>query len=382
MTTLVAKLRQLPVLMVIAVLFLCAVGLLCIRADDPEKFVKQLAWAVLGLVAMGAVIPLPYRKMGEYSYVLLGVTLVMLAAVFVLPHSISPVINGARRWFRFGPVNFQPSELAKIAFILALAWYLRYRKNYRSLLGLVLPFVLTLVPMGLVLVEPDLGTSLLFLPTLFAMLYLAGAKSRHLIVIVLLGAISMPVFYFTAMKDHQKSRIDVWLTQGQARDPVLQQASYHFNESLLAVGSGGLMGQGSAESIYVRYDLLPEDNTDFIFSLIANQWGFVGCIAVVAAYLVIFAYGVEIAASTADPFGRLLAVGVVALFAAQMFINVGMAVGLLPITGMTLPFVSYGGSSLLINFVALGILINVGLHRPIILAKRRFEWDEDEQKLT
>src|SRR5690606_24818356 len=113
----------------------------------------------------------------------------------------------------------------------------------------------------------------------------------------------------------------------------------------------GVTGQGIDQSIYAQYDLLPEDNTDFIFSLVANQWGFLGCLAVVAAYLIIFAYGVEIAASTADPFGRLLAVGVVALFAAQMFINVGMTVGMLPITGMTLPFVSYGGSSLLINFI-------------------------------
>jgi rod shape-determining protein RodA len=375
------RVTRVPVALLIAVLLLCAVGLLCIHVDAPRKAFMQAIWIVIGLGAFVVAIVVPYRRFGEASYVLFAVSLLMLVAILFLPTSIAPVIKGARRWFRVGPVQFQPSELTKIAFILALAWYLQYRKNYRSLTGLLWPFLLTLVPMGLILVEPDLGTSLLFLPALFAMLFMAGAKAKHLLAIALLGVLCMPAFW-PVLKDHQKTRIRVWITQGQADDPQLRDKGYQLRESLQAVGSGRLTGQGYDQAIYARYDLLPEDNTDFIFSLIGNQWGFLGCLAVLAAYLVIFLYGIEIAAVSVDPFGRLLAVGVVALFAAQMTINVGMALGLLPITGMTLPFVSYGGSSILINFAALGLLVNVNLHRRLDLGRRRFQWDEQEGKLT
>ncbi|MCG3178358.1 MAG: putative peptidoglycan glycosyltransferase FtsW [Phycisphaerae bacterium] len=381
MSRLRRQVERFPWPMLAAVLLLCGIGLWCLQADDPSRAAKQGLWMLAGLLVLAAAMAVPYRRIGESSYIVLIVTVVMLLGVMVLPHAICPVRNGARRWFKLGPVYFQPSELAKIAFVLALAWYLRFRKNYRSLVGLLLPFLLTLVPMGLVLVEPDLGTALIFLPVLFAMLYLAGARSRHLLTIILLGVICMPAFW-PVLRGHQKERIQIWLTQGHSRDPVLYDKGYQLRESLLAVGSGGLTGQGGSESIYTRYELLPEDNTDFIFSLIANQWGFAGCGLLLAAYLVLFIYGVEIAATTVDPFGRLLAVGVVGLFATQMLINIGMALALLPITGMTLPFVSYGGSSLLVNFAALGLLINVNLRRPIILAKRRFDWDEIDEEIT
>ncbi len=400
MSELSERVRRVPWLMLAMVLLLCAIGVISM---EDAKANKQLVWTAVGLVAMAVTVMVPYRRLGEGSYIIFGVALVLLVAVFVLPSAICPVKNGARRWIRPVPgkdVLLQPSEIAKFAYILVLAWYFRFRSNYRTLRGLLVPFALTLVPLALVLKEPDLGTAMLFLPTLFAMLFLAGARALHLAAMLLLGLLLVAgvVFYqiylprhWSALRDHperlplkphQEVRIRVWLNQGRWSNLAEKNEAYQINQSLMAVGSGGLIGQGADDAVFARYDLLPEDDTDFIFSLIGHQWGLVGCGVLLAAYMVIFASGVEIAASTADPFGRLLAVGVVALFAAQMSINTGMAIGLLPVTGMTLPFVSYGGSSLVVNFAALGLLVNVAQHRPIILYRRRFEWRDDEGELT
>lgn len=383
-------LARLPWIMLIMVVLLCVLGQMSM---DPQRGAKQMIWMLVSIAAMAATAAIPYRRWGDWAYIIALTSLALLVAVFVLPASISPTINGARRWIRLPnlpDVNIQPSEVAKLAFILTLAWYLRFRTSYRTLGGLLAPFVITLIPLALVLKEPDLGTSMLFLPTLFAMLFVAGAKARHLLTIIGLGvgvvvAVVLVQVYlpqFSPLERHQEQRIRVWLNQGQSADRNERDEGFHIRESLKAVGSGKLSGQRGGDAVYTRFNMLPEDDTDFIFSLIGHQWGFAGCVAVLAAYLVIFASGIEIAARTADPFGRLLAVGVIALFAAQMAINTGMAIGILPVTGMTLPFVSYGGSSLVVNFAALGLLINISLRRPIVLYRRRFEWRDDIEALT
>lgn len=390
-------LRRVPWAMLAVVVLLCVIGQMSM---DEGRGRKQLLWMIVSLVAMGVAALVPYRWLGEWSYVIFVVSLLLLLAVFVLPESVSPNIKGARRWIRLPnlpEVNCQPSEIAKIAYILMLAWYLRYRTSYRSLGGLLLPFALTVIPLALVLKEPDLGTSMLFLPTLFAMLYVAGADVRHLLAIIALGVVLVVAIVFVQiylprlvpaagrfapLEAHQEVRIRVWLAQGRYSNATEKDEGYQIRQSLMATGSGQLLGQRGRDAIFSRYDLLPEDDTDFIFSLIGHRWGFVGCGVILAAYLVLFVVGIEIAAATPDPFGRLLAVGVTALFAAQMAINTGMAIGLLPVTGMTLPFVSYGGSSLVVNFAALGLLINIRRHRPIVLYRRRFEWNEQLDRLT
>ncbi|MDD4891046.1 MAG: FtsW/RodA/SpoVE family cell cycle protein [Phycisphaerae bacterium] len=397
MTGWLKGLRRVPWVLLAMVVLLCLIGQ---ASMDDDRGHKQLVWLAVSLAAMGVAAAVPYRRLGDWSYVIFGVSLALLVAVFVLPEAVSPNIKGARRWIRIPnlpEVNCQPSELAKIAYILMIAWYLRYRKNYRSLSGLLVPFALTLVPLALVLKEPDLGTSMLFLPTLFAMLFLAGANVRHLLTIIALGVvlvvvvvfwqIYLPRIYppagrFKPLEAHQEVRIRVWLNQGSYTNATERDEGYQIRQGLMCGGSGGLVGRRGEDAVFTRYNLLPEDDTDFIFSLIGHRWGFVGCFVLLAAYMVIFAAGVEIAAATPDPFGRLLAVGVTALFAAQMAINTGMAIGLLPVTGMTLPFVSYGGSSLVVNFAALGLLINIRRYRPIVLYKRRFEWDETLDELT
>jgi rod shape determining protein RodA len=333
-----------------------------------QYHLKQLLFLITGLAMFFFLVALDYRKIGRYSYLFFSITIVLLIAVRFLhvPH-----VTGTRRWFALGPLRLQPSELAKIAFILALAWYLRFRRNYRTFLGFLLPFTFTLVPMGLIVVQPDLGTSLLFLPTLIAVLFAAGARKRHLMAVVLMGLLSLPLLW-CRMPDYQKSRILGWLRQGSRS--VRSGPGYHLDRSLIAIGSGGPYGQPWARAEMIENELLVFDHTDFIFAVIAAQTGLVGTSAVLLLYLIIFGFGLRVAKVNYDPFGRLVAVGVVAMLAAQTVVNISMTVGLLPVTGMTLPFVSYGGSSLWACLIALALLINVGKYRPFSFAQRPFEF--------
>lgn len=390
-----------------AMITLMVWGVLAIRVSeqsDPSMagFAnRQTIYACIAILAFMAATVVPYQRVGEMAYMLFAVTLTMLMVVLFLPGR-----GGARRWIFLGPIQVQPSELTKLTYITMLAWYLRYRDNYRRLVGLTLPFILTLVPLGLILVEPDLGTSLLFLPTLYVMLFMAGAKLRHLlgIVAVATAVVLMPVpvklpasaarpaltygivslggqryalraVSLAAMAPHQVGRIEGWLNQGSLSD---LDKGYQLAQSKMIMGSGRLTGGADWDEGEVCFQMLPEDHTDFIFSVVGGRWGFLGCIGVLALYGVIFLFGAEIAVITDDPFGRLLSVGVLALLCAQIAINTGMAIGLMPVTGMTLPLVSYGGSSLVANCAALGLLVNVGQRRPLLLGPKPFEYGDSE----
>jgi rod shape-determining protein RodA len=395
-----------------AMIALMVMGILSIDASEQADptirgfTAKQTVYAMLGLAAFLGATVFPYQRVGRMAYSLFALTLGLLVLVFLLPTR-----QGVHRWIDIGVFLIQPSEIAKLTYVVMLAWYLRYGNNYRRLGGLVVPFVLTLVPMGLILKEPDLGTSLLFLPTLYFMLFMAGAKLKHLLGIIAVATlvllapmprcVSAPMgreeaadrralaywtttyhgkeYVFSAgmlamMESHQISRVVGWLRQDDPR--VAKDKGYQLHQAKVVMGSGGLTGSADDEDSGMYFRMLPEDHTDFIFSVVGGQWGFLGCLAAFFLYFVIFLFGVEIAVITNDPFARLLAVGVVALLFTQMVINAGMTMGLMPITGMTLPFVSYGGSSLVINCAALGLLVNVGQHRPILLSKRPFEHRE------
>ncbi len=279
-----------------------------------------------------------------------------------------------------GPVSIQVSEFTKIAYILALAAYLRFRTNYRSLPGLLGPFILTLVPVGLILKEPDLGTSLLFLPTLFVLLFVAGAKLRHLALILVLGLAAIPAFYFSPlMNPYQRSRIQALFKQSEEDERWRLNAGYQLNQSKIALGSGRFAGQGFREGAFFKHDLLPEEHNDFIFAVIGHQWGFLGSAMVLTCYTLIIAAGLTIASITKDARGRLVAVGICAMIFTQALINIGMTVGLMPITGMSLPFASMGGSGLISNYVAIGLLADVARREPADIGPRPFEFDEDEE---
>lgn len=360
---------------------------------------KQVLFAALGAIVFVAVNLISYRRFGAVSASIYAAVLMLLGVLLVSKYIVTlpfaPEINGTYRWLRisirgFALPSVQPSEVCKLAFIIALAWYLRYRSNYRNLRALTGPFVLTLLPMILILLEPDLGTVLLMMPILLVMLFAAGAKVKHLLVVLLFALLCTPLLWFK-MEPYQRTRISSvllqsdWLRDKTERHPMLGEIlvgtrfsttrwksnwGYHLIRSKYAVASGGTTGYGFGKGPFVKYNFLPERHNDFVFAMLAHQWGFVGCVALLAIYMVVIACGLEIAANNTDPFGRLLATGIVAMFALEVFVNVSMTVGLMPITGLTLPLVSYGGSSLVVSMAAMGLLNNVGRSRPFTVAPK------------
>jgi len=411
-----------------AMLALLGVGITAIHVAGGDAL-RQAVYAAVALGFFAAATIIPYQRVGGLAYPFLAATICLLVAVYFFP----PVKN-AHRWIDLGLFRIQPSEVAKLAYILMLARYLRYRDNYRNLRGLIAPFVLTFLPIALILPEPDLGTSLLFLPTLFVMLFVAGAKVRHLLGIIALGllvlllpiplrsggwrarlgsvvgspsngsalsygqvrlggasyALTPAPVALMASHPHQIRRVTVWADElrrltglgpaGEGEDPFAAGEGYQLRRSKMALGVGRWTGREDWNRAEEFFFLLPERHNDFIFAVIGGQWGFVGAVAVLFCYLVIFLFGLEIGTMTYDPFGRLLSVGVLALLLAQIWVNVGMTMGLVPITGMTLPLVSYGGSSLVVNGFALGLLVNVGQRRPILLYRRPFEHGQKKEK--
>jgi cell division protein FtsW (lipid II flippase) len=334
-----------------------------VRADELAatggRYVsRQFTWVVVSIVVASLVCWPNYRILSHYSYLLLAIAVGMLVMVFWFPP-----VNGSQRWIRIGPFGWQPSEFAKLVFVLGLARYLMYRKTHRELYGLLIPLGLVVAPMLLILREPDLGTSLVFLPVLFAMLFAAGARARHLAMVALIGLAILPILW-SQMSREQRSRISALAEQtGPNESPTGD--GYHLHAAKQRIALGGVWGNfwrtGDVEDVGAYR--VPELQTDSVFCLIGEQCGLAGIMALFALFAVLIWRILAIAARTQEPFGRLVACGIAVMIAVQVSINTAMMVGLMPITGLTLPLVSYGGSSLLAMAIGLGLVINIGL-RP------------------
>ena len=327
--------------------------------DTSARFLyRQLVWSLVCVVAMLLVTWPSYRTLSRWSYAAFLGSLVLLVAVFWFPP-----VNGAQRWIRLGPVGLQPSEFAKLAFVLALARYLMYRQSYRRLAGLLVPLALVVVPVVLVLREPDLGTALVFFPVFFVMLFVAGARRRHLAFAVL-AALAVTPLLWSQMSREQKSRITALAEQTHAgQTPTDDGYQLHQAKQLLALGGwGGSFLAGEVTPDRTAY-YVPEPHTDSIAVVLGERFGLLGLGMLLGLFVLLVWRLLSVAQATREPFGRLVAVGIAALLATQVVVNTGMLVGLLPITGLALPLVSYGGSSLLANCLALGLVLNVGL-RP------------------
>ena len=363
---------------------------------------KQVAFAVLGIIVFLFINAINYRRLGELSYWIFAGIIVLLVLLLISKYvAVLPFAEPKHDTFRwisirigsFETPSLQPSELCKLAYIIALGWYLRYRSNYRRFKALLGPFILTFIPMVLILLEPDLGTVMLMMPVLFTMLFVAGAKVKHLLVIILLAMLVSPLMWFK-MQSYQRIRISSVLLQSKNIRELAENHEwfgrllvgekftekvwrtkwgYHLIRSKYAIASGGIdngTGYGYRKGPFVKYDFLDERHNDFIFAVVAQQWGFWGSLLLLGLYIIILACGLEIASNNTDPFGRLLAVGIVAMFVVEIIENIGMTMGIMPITGLTLPFISYGGSSLLVNMMAVGLLNNIGRCRPFNLARK------------
>jgi cell division protein FtsW (lipid II flippase) len=374
-----------PVLAALALL--SSLGAVSIYVSDKADGQKQLLF--LG-IAVGCLIGFQvvnYRIIGRWvwAFYAFSLLLVLYTDAGHLIHGLPLVhnIRGVFAWINIGPLSLEPSELAKISFVLVVARYLRYRSNYRAVSGLLAPFGIALLPILLILVQPDLGVAALFLPTLMIMLFVAGAKLRHMFSIVGLGVAFVPIFWFSGMPTMPVFRHFPALMQKYQRDRVYTMlfgnsagnsaGDYQVHHGLMAIGTGGWFGKGPGHIPVGMH--VPENHDDMVFALIGEQFGLLGTVAVIGAFLVFCGTGIVISSKTKEPFGRLIAVGIVAEIACQATINLSVCLRLIPVTGVTLPFVSYGGSSLIASYMAAGILLNVGQNRPITFAKEAFEFD-------
>ena len=317
--------------------------------------VRQLLWFAVGLLILILVSSLDYRRLVRAAPALYVLGLAGLASVFLLGRTVS----GARRWIVFGPLSVQPSELFKVCFVLMLVWAITSRWAQpvgKITLALTLPIVA--VPAVLIIKQPDLGTALLLVPVLGILLVGAGMRLKLLGGLALAALSALPLAWL-AMREYQRERILVFLDP--VRDPL--GSAYNVIQAKIAIGSGQLMGKGVAGATQSRLAFLPERHTDFIFAVFAEMWGFVGCLILLLCYVLLLLRGFDIAASAREPVGRLVALGATSLFAAQVVINVGMVTGLLPVVGIPLPLMSYGGSSMVASCMTLGLLLSVRMRQ-------------------
>ncbi len=349
-----------------------------------QSWFRQVIWYVLGIGGAAIVCCVNYRTLARWSMVIYWAAILMLALVL----AFGTVRFGARRWFDLGFFSLQPSEFAKLAFILAQAHYLsRPIEELRVLLTFWKSLGLMILPFLLILKEPDLGSALVFLPTGLAILFVAGIPRRYLLRLLggvgLLGALFVadvlfaPPNWQVKLEDYQRRRLMVYFGKEEPAPPGAsradlarlrqQQADYTHNvrQALISVGSGGLTGKGWRQGTQNALGFLPRPvaHNDFIFSVIAEEKGFVGSVIVLTLYGVVLFSGIRIAGQARDRLGKMMAVGVVALIFSHVFINIGMNIRLMPVTGVPLPLLSYGGSSVLGSLIAMGILQNVYIYR-------------------
>jgi rod shape determining protein RodA len=389
--------KQADWLMLVAVLGLVVVGVMFIASAKMAEesfssipwyrqfFFKQIVWCVVGTAAGAAVCLLDYHILSRWSLVVYWMMIVWLVLVLVV--GTGEGSWGARRWIDLGFFRFQPSEFAKLSFILAQAHFLsRPKEELRWPVVFWKSLGLTILPFALILREPDLGSALVLLPVGLGMMYVAGVPVRFLanllgafglvVGLLLVDVLIAPPNWQIKLEEYQRQRLLIYFgmdfaprnatpaVRQRARE-LQRQKSYNTEQALISVGSGGLTGKGWRQGTQSALGYLPRAvaHNDFIFSVIAEEKGFMGSVTVITLYLVVLFTGLRTASQARDRLGRLLAVGVVTLFFSHVFINIGMNIRLLPVTGIPLPLLSYGGSSVLCSLIAIGILQNVYIYR-------------------
>lgn len=322
-----------------------------------DIYASQIYWIAIGVVLGFVVSAIDYRHFERLAYFLYAGGLVTLGLVFVLGADI----RGASRWIQLGSFSFQPSEFMKILLILVIAKYLHNdpKTEPRSLVDLVPLGALTALPVVAVMAQPDLGTSLIYLLVAGAMIAMMKIRRSSLIWLVLFAVILLPLLWKYGMHDYQKLRITSFL------DPEADKTGtgWHAFQSRTAIGNGGLFGQGFMQGTQNQFGFLPDQHSDFPFAVFAEDWGFVGGIVLLSLYAFVCVWAVHIASQAKDRFGATVAVGVGAMFFWHAVFNLGMALGVLPVVGITLPLFSYGGSSAITMLMSLGFLMNVSMRR-------------------
>src|SRR5580693_3316315 len=322
-----------------------------------EIYVQQVYWLVFGGIIATLVAAIDYRHYERLGYGLYGLGVVLLVLVFILGRDI----RGSSRWINIGSFSFQPSEFMKVFLIIALAKYLHDdpRTEGRTLKDLIAPALIAAVPTALVLLQPDLGTALILILVFVSICALTRVQTRSLVALGVAGLILAPVFWSYGLRGYQNERINAWL------NPNENILGYNWDphQARIAVGNGGWFGQGFMRGSQNQFMFLHEQHSDFPFPVFAEEWGFVGSIALVTLYAFLVLWSLRVAAGAKDRFGAVLAVGVGAIAFWHAVFNIGMATGLLPIVGVTLPLFSYGGSSEMTILLGVGLVMNVSMRR-------------------
>ena len=349
---------DLPLLL--GLLALCGFGLTVLfSATDQSsgQVERQMLRLGLAFAVMFAVAQVPPRLLQRWSLPLFGLGVLLLLAVL----AVGDVGKGAQRWLDLGVVRFQPSEILKLAVPMALAWFLSLRQLPPGTLRVLVAALMMAVPVLLIAKQPDLGTSLLVASAGIMVLFLAGLSWRLITLLAALAGAAAPVLWML-MRDYQRQRVLTFLDPGS--DPL--GAGYHTIQAQIAIGSGGTYGKGWLNGTQSHLEFLPERSTDFIFAVIGEEFGLVGILLLLALYLFIIGRGLYIASQARDSFGRLLSGSLTMVFFVYLFVNTGMVVGLLPVVGVPLPLVSYGGTSLVTIMAGFGMIMSIHTHRKML----------------
>jgi rod shape determining protein RodA len=328
-----------------------------IVTEGSAFFNRQLVSVIIGIVLMIVFSFIDYRKLGRSVYIIYGINVLLLLVVLIIGRSAL----GARRWLSFGFINLQPSELMKISLMLVLARYFSNDSNVEgyTLRELLVPAAMAVIPAGLVIVQPDLGSGMMLLVAAFSVFLFTKIRTQSLIILGIVAMIALPLVYNFALKDYQKQRVVTFIDP--ASDP--KGSGYNSIQSKIAVGSGRFTGKGYMKGTQSQLNFLPEHHTDFIFSVFSEEHGFIGSFILLILYSLLFISGFRIAARADDKFGVILAVGLTAVIFWQALINMGMVIGIMPVVGITLPFMSYGGTSMVINMIIIGFLQSIAIRR-------------------
>lgn len=349
--------------LLIVAIILCTIGLVALfsatQSTDYDEFNKQCIWLIVSLVIMGAIMLIDYETLIKISPILYGIFIILLIAVLFT----SPV-NGATSWFDIGFFSFQPGEFAKVFVILFLALAIskiqeRNKSDINKPTRLLILLAILGVPVLLIIKQPDYGTAAAFIIATALMLITAGIDKKYIIITAAIVAISIPILYNFVLPEHAKKRIDIFLNPES--DP--RGSGYNIIQSKLAIGAGGLTGMGLLKGNQTQLGFLYPKTTDFIFAVVGEEMGFVVACSVILLNIMIIVKAIQIAKGIKDEAGAYVAIGIAGIFLFHTLENIGMTMGLLPITGVPLLFVSYGGSSMMTSFIAIGILLNISSQR-------------------
>lgn len=329
-----------------------------VTGEMPSFYIKQIYWLAFSIICLIAIVGFDYSWIGRFSCIFYVIGLALLLLVIM----IGRTGMGAQRWLNLGIFSFQPSELFKLFYVIAIS---RYLSGIQGRLGpgaVFMSFLVTLIPLLMIIIQPDLGTAVIVLSIFVSLIAAKGLHRKITVFLALLVLISIPFLgniLWEGMKDYQKSRVVAFLEPDS--DP--SGTGYHVAQSKIAIGSGKIFGKGYLRGTQGPFRFLPEKHTDFVFAAFSEEWGFAGSVFVLFVYLAFVLRGLDTARKAKDDFGRFLAMGISFMFTLYFFVNIGMTTGIMPVVGIPLPFMSYGGSALFANFIAAGMLINIRTRR-------------------